>query len=126
MIVTKPFDVTKIPRCYFENQRSYEAAVYGIELMNKVLKLKKEGYLVMEDGKVFDPGFEIHCTKKSFQAYAFECDGMSTKGCRIFFIGSTLGGPNYDKAYVTKKEMREWFKKYRFIKKSDILNLLKV
>lgn len=125
MILTKPFDTKLIPLKAFENARSYEAAVFGVEMMNSVLKLKKEGWLIMEDGKIIDPGFEVTYTENTFHAYGREYDGQGkTKTCRIFFIGDVTNDEG--KAYVTKKDMREWFKRYRFVRKRDIRNLLKV
>lgn len=125
-ILKKPFDVKLIPFCAFENARSYEAAVYAVEQVNKVLALVKQGYLVLEDGALFNPGFEINYSKTTFSMYGFENDGTDKVGCRVWLVGHCKGGPNYDLNYVTKKEIKDWFKKYRFIKKSNILNLLKV
>lgn len=125
-VLKKPFDVKLIPFVAFENARSYEAAVYAVELVNEILKYMKQGYLVMDNGAIFNAGFEINYSKSTFSMYGFENDGNDKIGCRIFLIGHCTGGPKEDLIYCTKKEIREWFKKYRFIKKTDIKNLLKV
>jgi len=125
-VLKKPFDVKLIPFVAFENARSYEAAVYAVEKVNEVLKYLKQGYLVLEKGRLHKPGFEINYTGKTFSVYSFTDDGTDKIGCRTYMVGHCLGGPNEDLVYVTKKEIREWFGSYRFIKKADVKNLLKV
>lgn len=119
-VVKEAFDVTLIPQHVFENKRSYEAAVYAIELLNKLLKYQKEGWITIDEGIMQEPVFDIDYDDEDFQVSAMTDDG------RVIFIGDVHGGPNCDKVYLTKKIVREWFNRYRFIRKANVKNLMGV
>jgi len=120
MIVNKPFDVTLIPQHVFESKRGYMAAVYAIELLNKLLEYQKGGWVTIDEGIMKEPVFRIDYDDEDFQV------SVETEDGRVVFVGDVHGGPNCDKVYLTKKVVREWFNRYRFIRKVNVKNLMGV
>lgn len=115
----KPFKTDDINIKLFENARSYEAAVYAVEMVNKVNRLVAEGWKVVDDGVICTPVFDIVNTKTEFGLYI-----MAGDHCRVWIVGDVTSGED-DLIYCTKKSINNHIGKLRFIRKANIKNLLK-
>lgn len=121
MAKIKMFDKSLVRREVFVNQRCYEAALFSIDCVNKLHGYMNAGYVILdqdeESSGIIKPVFEIDTTVD------FSLVLVHSAGCRYSIVGCCHGGPDNALVYITKRDVKEWFKRFKFVRKEHILNL---
>ena len=125
-------DVKLVTREAFHNQRSYEAALYAVQICNKMIRRSNAGDIIFEFEQLVKPEFRIDVDKDGAFTDLILKDG---ENCYVSIVGSETmdDTPVYDdgvlicympgKIYCTKREIREYFKLWRI---ATITNVDKV
>ena len=115
----KKLNPKKVTRQSFHNQRSYEAALYTVEIINHMIHRSNQGDIIFEYEKLVKPNFEMDFYDDGTFAGLFIRDG---ENCRIELVGDVTDAES-GLIYVTKRDIREYFKLWRVAK---IVNVNKV
>lgn len=115
----KKLNATNVTRKSFHNQRSYEAALYAVEIVNHMIHRSNQGDIIFEYERLVTPNFEMDFFEDGSFAGLFVRDSES---CRVEIVGDVTDSAS-GLIYVTKRDIREYFKLWRVAK---IVNVNKV
>jgi hypothetical protein len=115
----KKIHPAKVTRKSFHNQRSHEAALYAVEIINHMIHRASQGDIIFEYENLVKPNFEAEFFGNGTFAGLFLRDG---ENCRVQIIGDETD-PDSGLIYCTKRNIREYFKLWRVAK---IVNVNKV
>jgi len=107
------FDTALIDRSHYSSNRTYQAAIYAMECMNRVIEFHNKGYGILFEGAWVVPSFKFDP----------EDGGMCwahSKTCTLSFVGDCHEGPNYEFIYVTKKQMKEFFSDFVVVERKHM------
>lgn len=130
MAKLKQLDTKLIKPEFFVNKRSYEAALYAVEVCNKIIRRHNSGDIVFEYENLIKPEFELRFNKAGIFEGLFLKDG---EGCWVWIVGDVRqdGTPiigeyktiiGYEPGLIecTKREIREYFKLWRVAKIANV------
>lgn len=113
MAKLKKLDTRKITADAFDGTRSYGAALWAIDICNHIIERVNAGDIVFEYENLVVPKFELRWHKDGRFEGLYTNDGENAV---VQIVGDVLGGPNLEKIYCTKKDIREYFKLWRVAK----------
>lgn len=113
------FQSDKISPEAFANKTSYNAAKWATEVCNKMLKLQKEGNQFFFEDNPLKLVFKFDCGD------GFEISLKSSEQAHILFVGDVQAcvGDSW-KVWCTKKDLTEFFKRFRFIPKGQFKSVV--
>lgn len=113
------FNKDLVKREDFANTTSYNAAIWAGEICNKMLNVQQRNNQFFFEGEPLVVKFE-------FDYNGFEISLKSDETSYVCFVGDQhhLDNDNFWKVWCTKKELTEFFKRFKFTPKAQFKSVV--
>lgn len=112
----KKLNIKQVNRKAFHNLRSYEAALYAVNIVNLMIHRCNRGDIIFEYENIVRPDFAIRLDSDGNFS---ELSLRDSENCRTTIVGCTWDAVS-GKIYCTKREIREYFKLWRVARLADV------
>lgn len=108
----KPLDRTLVKPASFHNQRSYNAALFAVDVINNIIEKHNTGYIILNYEKLIKPEFGMYLGKNGECTAIWFRNSTHSVTC---FVGDVHDGVT-DLIYCTKRDIKEYFALWRVCK----------